>query len=371
MRIAPIYFVFFVLSLGLNAQKPVGEKWNKLNELAQDLGINLSVDERLDISNKYMKAAQEFAFTYQYGSPPKLQEYNALLEKTDSLKSKEWAIKFLFATNQLPDLSPLEPQHSTFARLKTLYNSDAAESLCEYANFWRWLQRFPKQQFIVINIPSAELTLYEQDEPVLKMKVIVGTKSNQTPVIATYADAVTIYPYWTPTRNITTNELLPKIKEDLTFLDRNNFEVLDKNRQIVDPHTLDWSTFSKSNFPYTLRQGTGCDNSLGLLKINIKNPYSVYLHDTPHTEYSQGLFNREKRFFSHGCIRLEKPLELVNALKPTKKIDTELMNTCLQNQTPQVVQLQTQVPVFITYFTEIINESGEIESFPDYYKLKK
>lgn len=373
MRTAFLCFIFYLISYSLSAQVNSSEdKWSKLNKLAGELGINLSVDERLSISEKYIKAAQSFAFQYQYGSPQKLLKYNALTESVDSLKSKEWALKFLFATDELPDLTPLQPQNSTFAFLKLLRNSGVAAgdgSLLEYDTFWRWLQRYPSERFIVINIPSAELTLYEQNEPVLQMRVIVGTRSNQTPVIATYADAVSIYPYWTPTRNITINELLPKIKEDLRFLDRNNFEVLDKNSQIIDPTQLDWSTFSKSNFPYTLRQGTGCDNSLGLLKINIKNPYSVYMHDTPHTTYSKGLFNREQRFFSHGCIRLEKPLELVNALKPTKKIDTNLMNKCLLNQTPQVIRLQSKVPVFITYFTKTVNQNGELESFTNYYKL--
>lgn len=371
MRTLLIYFTFCLLPLSLIAQVEPADKWNELNNLAAELGISLSIDERLDISEKYTQAAQSFAFQYQYGSSHKLLRYNALSEKVDSTKSREWALMFLFSTDELPDLSPLEPENTTFQRLKQYRDSTNAKSLAEYDTFWRWLERYPKQQFIVINIPSAELTLYEQSEAVLKMKVIVGTKSNQTPIVATYADAVSIYPYWTPTRNITVNELLPKIKESLSFLERNSFEVLDKNRQTVDPATLDWASFSSSNFPYTLRQGTGCDNSLGLLKINIKNPYSVYLHDTPHTEYSKGLFNREKRFFSHGCIRLEKPLELANALKPTKKIDTELMNKCLLNQTPQVVRLQAEVPVFITYFTEIINEKGEVESFVDYYSMKK
>jgi hypothetical protein len=371
MQRALLYFIFYLLPFSLTAQVESANKWEKLNDFAVKSGINLSVDERLTISKKYQKAAQDFAFKYQYGKPHKLLKYNALQEKIDSSKSKEWALMFLFSTDKLPDLSPLEPESTTFRRLKQYRDSTTSKSLTEYDNFWRWLQRYPTEKFIVINVPSAELTLYEQNEAVLKMKVIVGTKSNQTPIISTYADAVSIYPYWTPTRNITMNELLPKIKSDLGFLDRNNFEVLDKNRQIINPSTLNWSTFSKSNFPYTLRQGTGCDNSLGLLKINIKNPYSVYLHDTPHTTYSKGLFNREKRFFSHGCIRLEKPLELVDALKPTKKIDTELMNKCLLNQTPQVIQLQAEVPVFITYFTDIINESGEIQSFTDYYNLKK
>lgn len=372
MRLLLLYLFFSSGVFILKAQiTTADEKWIKLTDLATKFNIPLDINGQLATSEQYLRAAQSFAFQYQFGAASNLLKYNALTEKIDSSKSREWALKFLFSTDALPDLSPLEPKNSTFQQLKKYRDSVRSEQLIDYDNFWRWRERFPAEQFVIINIPSAELTLYERDEPVLRMKVIVGTISNQTPVIATYADAVSIYPYWTPTRNITVNELLPKIQEDLRFLDRNNFEILDKNRQLVDPTQLDWRSFSKTNFPYTLRQGTGCDNSLGLLKINIKNPYSVYLHDTPHTTYSKGLFNRDKRFFSHGCIRLEKPLELVNALKPTKKIDTELMSKCLRNQIPLVIQLRDNVPVFITYFTEFIHKNGEVVSFTDYYALKQ
>jgi L,D-transpeptidase YcbB len=132
---------------------------------------------------------------------------------------------------------------------------------------------------------------------------------------------------------------------------------------------LDWKSFSRGNFPYTIRQGTGCDNSLGLLKINIQNPLSIYMHDTPHTSYSKGLFDREERFFSHGCIRLEKPLELANWLRPKRIIDEALMEKCLINQQPEVIPLSENVPVFLMYFTEFWDENGVLVKVADFYGM--
>lgn len=75
---------------------------------------------------------------------------------------------------------------------------------------------------------------------------------------------------------------------------------------IMDPYSIFWHALGTNYFPYLIRQSTGCDNALGLLKLNFLNPFSVYLHDTP----TKALFSEYKRFFSHGCILLEKPMEL-------------------------------------------------------------
>ena len=108
----------------------------------------------------------------------------------------------------------------------------------------------------------------------------------------------------------------------------------------MDPYSINWKALSRTNFPYLIRQSTGCDNALGLLKLNFNNPFSVYLHDTN----SRNLFKNNRRFYSHGCMRMEKPMELGHLVlknNPTA-IDTLEQKGCLRNQSPITVDADIQ-----------------------------
>ncbi len=307
------------------------------------------------------------AFARYYGKKPAHLEFNALTENIDSLYVK----RFLKQSAEEPDLNYLDPDFPEFMASLTYKFHPDYERLREFQNFFRWVRRYTTHRFVLINIAAQTLTVYEQNIPVSHMRVIVGTRQHKTPTMATVADAAVVYPYWTATRNIAVNEILPKVKADINYLERNHFEVLNAKGQILDPYSINWADQNSTNFSYRFRQGTGCENSLGLLKINIRNPYSVYMHDTPHTQASQSLFEREHRYFSHGCIRLQKPLELVNLLQPVKKIDDQLMTYCLKNQKPETIELTSPVPVFIMYFTDYIDGTGQWQTTEDHYRLQK
>jgi L,D-transpeptidase YcbB len=182
-------------------------------------------------------------------------------------------------------------------------------------------------------------------------------------------DALTIYPYWIPTHSIATKEILPVVKRSRQFLANNNFVVLDNQGNVVNPESINWDALSASNFPYKFRQGTGCDNSLGLLKYNVVSPYSVYLHDTPHTKFNMSLFTRENRFYSHGCMRLSKPIELANLILDEPVFSEEFMNVCLKEQKSKVINLKNRIPIFVIYHTYLINDKGELKAYRDIYNL--
>lgn len=341
--------VFFLASTATFAQWGLSQKAQSLKKLAEIHQIEVQIPATLD-SQALATAALRFIEAYHFGKKPKNIKFNGLNTKKGQIITNKWVSDFM----EIPMVKSLPLKNKTTN---------------EYENFQEWKKQFELTKYVLINIASNELFAYQNDSVVLKMKVIVGTKKNQTPIMATYANAIMLYPYWTPTANIVFNEIIPKIIENPTYLSRNNFEVLNRKYQIIDPNTLDWKTFNRSNFPYIIRQGTGCDNSLGLLKINIENPYSIYMHDTPHTTYNKGLFDKEKRFFSHGCIRLDKPLELANWLNPIKMVDEGLMEKCFLNQKPEVILLREKVPVFLMYFTEFIVKNGESHVYKDHYGL--
>lgn len=313
----------------------------------------------------------QIALKQHYGVKPKHLSYQGLSERIDSTLLSNWVGNVKNTKDPTPFLDFLNPDFPEFTQSLTYrFHPDYAK-LAHFQNFYRWTQRFHAERFVLINIAANELVFYEKQQPILRMNVIVGTRKNQTPTMATVADAVIVYPYWTATRNIALNEILPKVQQNVAYLRQNNFEVINDKGKVINPYAVDWSELNTSNFNYRFRQGTGCENALGLMKINIQNPYSVYMHDTPHTENSQSLFQREKRFFSHGCIRLQKPLELANLLRPSRNIDQQLMEYCKTNEIPEVIELKEPVPVFVMYFTDYIDQSGEWKSVEDHYGWMK
>ena len=233
-------------------------------------------------------------------------------------------------------------------------------------NTLRWLNCIKQSNhIIVVNIPSATLLLYEHGKIVLESRVIVGKKSTPTPSLCSKITEVILYPYWTVPNKIATQELLPVIKLNYTYLQANNFQVLNKQGKVMNPANIDWHVLSRNNFPYTIRQSTGCDNSLGLIKLNFYNPFSVYLHDTP----GKFLFSLNKRYFSHGCMRLQKAMEVAHYILRNNSIaiDTLEEKGCLKNQAPVTVSATETIPVFVLYHTAWIDSAASLSFHEDVY----
>ncbi|HEY0678833.1 MAG TPA: L,D-transpeptidase family protein [Chitinophagaceae bacterium] len=233
-------------------------------------------------------------------------------------------------------------------------------------NTLRWLNCVKTSgAIIVVNIPSATLIVYENGGVVLESGIIVGKKTTRTPTLSSRATEVVLYPYWMVPKSIATKELLPLIKKNYRYLDMNGMQVLDLNGRVVNPSLINWSELSSANFPYVLRQSTGCDNSLGLIKLNFYNPFNVYLHDTP----AKNLFNFNKRYFSHGCMRVQKAMELGHLLLKgnTIAIDTLEDKGCLRNKSPIVVPATSPMPVFVLYNTAWVDSSARVNFSDDIY----
>jgi hypothetical protein len=264
----------------------------------------------------------------------------------------------------------LEPATMAYSLLKhelekqiVLGDSDKIKAVSVSLNLYRWLYHFNFKKYIIVNIPSAELYYYENDTLCLSMKVVVGKPSTKTPRFAAYCDQVVLFPYWNVPRSIAVNEILPLCKKDISILDDMKMQVINEKGEIVDPRKLDWNSFTKGNFTYRFRQSTGCDNSLGLIKFNLTSPYSVYLHDTN----AKGIFGSGQRYLSHGCIRIEKPIELATRLLGEKLDETLLKN--VQGQIPVIKPIRQPVPVFVLYRTADINPDNTVHYYPDVYKL--
>lgn len=234
-------------------------------------------------------------------------------------------------------------------------------------NNYRWLNCLAKNsKVITVNIPAAFLKVYEGSSVILEMKLIVGKPSTPTPTLLSSVNEVVLYPYWHVPYSIATKELLPFIKRSRSFLENGNYQVLNLKGRVVDPYSINWGRLGKKYFPYIIRQSTGCDNSLGLLKLNFYSPFGVYLHDTP----SSALFKMNKRYFSHGCMRMEKPFELGHLVLKNNAIaiDTLEEKGCLLNQQPVIVPANEKIPVLVWYNTAGIDAEGKLVFYEDVYK---
>ena len=197
----------------------------------------------------------------------------------------------------------------------------------------------------------------------LSMRVIVGKSGSPTPNMDTYATNIILYPYWNVPTNIALREMLPKIREDEDYLEDNGMAVIDAKGDSVDARSIHWDEISEDNFPYRFRQDNGEDNSLGLMKVNIKNPLAIYLHDTN----VRTLFGSDQRWRSHGCVRLQSPAQLANFLAGKHLLDDDFINEPVANQQPKSDKLKQKVPVFILYLGADINDAGQLVFFNDVY----
>lgn len=243
-------------------------------------------------------------------------------------------------------------------------NAKLISNLKTSLNLSRWINHFHFDQYIIVNIASLKLNYYEAGIDKLEMKVVVG-RPNRTPRIATYCNQIVLYPYWNVPRSIATKELLPKVKRNPFSLAGMNMEVIDRKGKIVNPHSVNWKQYNAGNFPFRFRQCTGCENALGVIKFNLTDSLSIYLHDT---NYKRA-FESKSRYLSHGCIRVAKPIELANHLLDNK-LDSNLIKACLKNQIPMVNKLSKAVPVFIIYSLAEA-EADSIVYHKDIYHLAK
>ncbi|WPV64623.1 L,D-transpeptidase family protein [Chitinophaga sp. LS1] len=240
-------------------------------------------------------------------------------------------------------------------------------------NTWRWLDCIQQEQpVIIVNIPAANLFYICKDSVLFYTRCIVGKAATPSIPLASSVHEVILFPYWNVPRSIAVNELLPAIQSaPLDYLDYGNYQVLDKAGKVLDPSTIKWQQLNSRNFPYTLRQLFGCDNSLGIIKLNFFSPYSTYLHDTPNKSYF--MFN--SRYFSHGCIRVEDVDSLAEMLEPALHpfLANAATKVCdLASDSGQLIfPLKHKIPLFILYEVAWPDGKGKICFYDDVYNKIK
>lgn len=256
----------------------------------------------------------------------------------------------------------LEPDGKVGPATLAALGVSAAERLAQIElNLERWRALPPDlpERRIEINLPGYELTTFEGGAPSGRMKVVVGKPSSPTPLFEDRVTHVVLRPYWNVPAGITGRELVPQARRNPSSLAARGFEVQAGGRW-VSPTRVDWSRGS-----YRIRQRPGAGNSLGLVKFVLAGQSLIYLHDTPESH----AFARSSRALSHGCVRLEQPLDLAAWLLAGQGgWSEERIRETVASGGERWVRLEEEVPVFVRYFTAWIGDDGRVEFRDDVYR---
>ena len=228
----------------------------------------------------------------------------------------------------------------------------------------RWQPHVPaKGDKIIVNVPEYMLRVYRKDKEEIKMRVVLGAEYTPTPVFHDTLKYIVFSPTWIVPKSIFQEEFLPKLLEDPGHFGTERFKFYKKGQEI-DPYEEEWDDEDLDPNAYRVVENPGDANSLGKVKFIMPNDYSIYLHDTP----ADQLFGREERALSHGCIRVERPEELVAyLLSDDKQWDTEKIKEAMQSQEPLQVNLPKPVPVYIVYRTVWVDDDDKVNFREDIY----
>ncbi len=212
----------------------------------------------------------------------------------------------------------------------------------------RWVPVQLNTDHLVVNIPEFKLHVYEKDKLAWSCNVVVGQAIHKTVIFSGDLKYVVFSPYWNVPYSISKNEVGPGMRRNKNYLARHNMELLGYNGGVP-----------------VVRQKPGLANSLGLVKFLFPNSHSIYLHDSP----SKGLFNRDSRAFSHGCVRVSEPKRLAMWLLRNEPVWTEpKIDSAMNAGKERTVTLKQTVPVFIGYFTAFVDDKGLLNFRDDIYK---
>jgi L,D-transpeptidase YcbB len=232
---------------------------------------------------------------------------------------------------------------------------------------WKMFGEKISEPYILINLPDYSLQIIDSGRVTRKMKVIIGKQTTKTPVFQSMIKYLVINPDWVVPHSIASKEILPMLQKDPEYIARNHMEVFTfyKGSKVkVAYDSVDWKKVPQENFRYQIEQTPGPWNVLGQVKFIFPNEYNIYLHDTS----EKYLFSHPVRTYSHGCIRIEKPLDLAAWLLNTNPLEIE--DLLVESESSSIINLPVSVPVAIDYFTTWVDTDSSLQFREDIYNYQ-
>ncbi len=218
-------------------------------------------------------------------------------------------------------------------------------------------------RFVMANIPAAAVETVENGVVFSHHMAGVGKIDRQSPVMMTKAIDINFNPYWTVPVSIIRKDLIPKMQANPSYLTDNRIHIYNKDGQEVQPQQINWNSLEAVN--YKFREDPGDNNSLGVVRININNPYGVYMHDTA----TKGVFGDDARAISSGCIRVQNVRDYVAwLLKDNPGWDRDHIDAAIRSGDRVDVKLAQPVPVYWVYITAWATPDGTTQFRDDIYQ---
>ena len=207
------------------------------------------------------------------------------------------------------------------------------------------------------------MMMIENGTPRFSTRTVVGkSRKFQTPEFNDQLEYIVVNPFWNVPYSISSKEILPLLKEDPTYLEKNNMELLGSD---LPASMIDWSQVTRGSFPGRIRQRPGPENALGSVKFLFPNAHSIYMHDTP----SRKLFARDRRAYSHGCVRLEDPTGFAHLLLSLQDDDpVGTFERLREYEDERWVTIREPIPVYVTYHTAWLDADGTRQFRADVYR---
>jgi L,D-transpeptidase YcbB len=292
-------------------------------------------------------------------------DYLDLYDITDSI-SNVYTSDLELAVKKFQELHNLTPDgvigNSTIKALNKNKNYRKNQIIANLERL-RW---FPKQlgeNYVMVNIPEFKLWLISNNDTLLTKKIIVGREERKTPILSSKFSDIVFNPTWTVPPTILKKDLTPAAVKDTNYFHKNRIKIYKSGSEISPTQ---WQSSNASSYRYV--QDPGKNNSLGIIKFNFPNKYSVYLHDTNH----RSAFGRDGRDLSSGCVRVNDPLQLAKSLfelDNNTNMTSKKINELIENGKTTSIRIKNPIYVHQFYWTVSVDEDGEIKYNDDIYNL--
>jgi hypothetical protein len=342
-------------SLGLSVRSSL------LSVKSMNTALKIKTDKQVTaMILHFLKEQQEGRVHFEYSEIATKQRDSVYIGQLLSLKNSKIPVSRLIADLDCKDHDYVVLRKYMHDSLRTV-DSYKYKAVLLSMNYRKYLAVNRPSECIVVNIPETMARYYRNDSLVMLMRTVVGRKKNPTPTIASNITRVVTFPHWNVPYSIAVKEILPKVQKNENYLEQHNFDVVDSGGRLIDDSDLNWNDYTEKNFPYFFRQSTGTENSLGVIKFDLEDPFSIFLHATSW----QGAFAKDFRFLSHGCVRLEKPVDLANALL-RGKLDLEELKKGKKDTESNIIALPSKIPTFLIYMPVTV-EGEKVTFLKDVY----